>query len=144
MTEYIFKNAATGSLNSSIGTADVTLTLKSGEGAGFPSPGTGEVFNLIVFEGGTYEWMVCTSRSGDVLTVTRGGTPYAFNADADVHHRLHEDALNNMLQKGSERSVVTSPDGSLAASYAGEEVKDTTTGIWWKHITGTTWKAMNS
>ena len=144
MTEYIFKNSASGTLQTAIGTADVSLTLESGDGASFPSPGTGEAFHICVVEGGTYEWMVCTARSSDILTVTRSGSPSAFNAGATVEHRLHEDALNQMMQKGTERDVTTEPDGSLAANFTGEEVRNTVTGVWWKHITGTTWKAMNS
>ena len=143
MTEYIFTNNATGSLASAIGTGSVSISLEAGEGAEFPSPSS-QSFHIIVVEGGTSEWMVCTARSSDTLTVTRNASPSAFSAGASVEHRLHEDALNNVLQKGAERTVLTSPDGSLAASYTGEEVYNSTTGIWFKHTTGTTWKAMNA
>ena len=143
MTEYIYTNEATGSLASAIGTSDVSLALGTGEGAAFPSPSS-QSFHIIVSEGGTSEWMVCTARSSDTLTVTRNASPSAFSTGASVEHRLHEDALNNVLQKGAERTVTSNPDGSLAANYAGEEVYNSTTGVWWKHCTSTTWKAMNS
>lgn len=143
MTEYIFKNDAAGTLKTAIGTADITLTLDTGDGANFPSPGSGQAFNAVIVEGGTSEWVICTTRSGDSLTVTRNASPSSFNAGATIEHRLHEDALNNMFQAGTERDVITSPDGSLAAEYAGEEVRDTVAGVWYKHITGTTWKALN-
>lgn len=143
MTEYIYTNNATGSLASAIGTGDVSLALGTGEGAAFPSPSS-QSFHIIVVEGGTSEWMVCTSRSSDTLTVTRNASPSAFSAGASVEHRLHEDALNNVLQKGAERTVTSGPNGSLAASYTGEEVYNSATGIRWKHCTSTTWKAMNS
>lgn len=143
MTEYIFTNNATGSLASAIGVSDVSLSLEAGEGASFPAPSS-QSFHVIVSEGGTSEWMVCTARSSDTLTVTRNASPSAFSAGASVEHRLHEDALNNVLQKGAERTVTTSPDGSLAANYVGEEVYNSSTGVWWKNTTGTTWKAMNS
>ena len=143
MTEYIFTNNATGTLASAIGTSDVSLSLESGDGASFPAPSS-QSFHIIVVEGGTSEWMVCTARSSNTLTVTRNASPSAFSAGASVEHRLHEDALNNILQKGAERTVTSGPDGVLAASYTGEEVYNSTTGVWWKHTTGTAWKAMNS
>jgi hypothetical protein len=143
MTEYIFKNGATGSLEDEIGTADIRFSLESGEGDSFPSPGSGQAFHIIVVEGSKSEWMVCTARSGDQLTVTRASSPQSFSAGAAVEHRLHEDALNAMMQKGDFRTVTTDPDGSLAASFDGEEVYNSVTGVWWKHCTGTTWKAMN-
>ena len=143
MTEYLFANNAIGALNIAIGTGDVLLVLEAGEGALFPSPGAGEVFRLIVFKGSDFEWMTCTGVSGDSLTVTRGGAPLSFNIGAAVEHRIDNLALENFLQKGVERTVVTDPDGSLAALYAGEEVYQSVTGVWWKHTTGTEWKEMN-
>jgi len=143
MTEYIFTNNATGTLASAIGTGDTSIALTSGDGASFPSPSS-QSFHAIIVEGGTSEWVVCTARSSDTLTVTRNASPSAFSSGATIEHRLHEDALNNVLQKGAERTVTTSPDGSLAAEYSGEEVYNSTTGVWFKHTTGTGWKAMNS
>ena len=143
MVEYIFKNNATGSLASAIGTSDISLALTAGDGANFPSPSS-QSFHIIVTEGGTSEWMVCTARSTDTLTVTRDASPSAFSAGAKVEHRLHEDALENFVQKGDFRTVTTDPDGSLAATETGEEVYNSVTGIWWKHCNSTVWKAMNS
>lgn len=143
MTTYIFTNNAKGVLESSIGISDVSLSLETGDGVLFPSPGAGEGFHLIVFEGSKTEWMVCTNRSSNTLTVTRSGSPQTFSVGAKVHHRLHEDALNNILQKAAERTVAVDPDGSLAALYTGEEVYQSVTGVWWKHCTSTTWKEMN-
>ena len=142
MTEYIFTNEATGSLASAIGTADISIALESGDGANFPNPSSGQAFHICVVEGATYEWMVCTARSTDTLTVTRSGSPSAFSAGATVEHRLHEDALNQMMQKGQERTVTTDPlGGSLVAAYDGEQVLYG--GDWYIHCTGTTWKIMN-
>ncbi len=143
MTEYLFSNNAIGALNTAIGTGDTLLVLESGQGALFPSPGAGEQFRLIVYEGSSFEWMTCTSVSGDSLTVTRGAVPLSFNIGADVEHRIEDQALENMLQKGTERIVTSDPDGSLAAQYFGEEVYQSVTGVWWKHTTGTEWKEMN-
>jgi hypothetical protein len=143
MTTYIFTNDATGTLKTAIGASDVSLTLESGDGASFPSPSTGEGFHGVMYDGTNTEWMVCTSRSTDVFTVTRGSTSYAFAAGATFEHRLHENALNQFFQKGQEREVSADPNGS-AATYTGEEVLDSVNGIWYKHTTGTTWQAMNS
>lgn len=144
MTEYLFSNNAIGALNTAIGTGDTLLVLESGQGALFPTPGAGEAFRLIVYESSSvYEWMTCTGVSGDSLTVTRSGTPLSFNIGADVEHRVDDVALENLLQKGSERTVTSDPDGSLAASYFGEEVYQSVTGVWWKQTTGTEWKEMN-
>ncbi len=142
MTEYIFTNEATGSLKSDIGSADISFSLDSGEGADFPAPTTGQAFHICVTEGGTSEWMVATARSSDTFTVTRASSPHSFSAGATVEHRLHEDALNQMSQKGTERTVTTDPlGGDLAAAHDYEQVLYD--GNWYIHCTGTTWKIMN-
>ncbi|MBW1845528.1 MAG: hypothetical protein JRI94_00435 [Deltaproteobacteria bacterium] len=144
MTEYLFANNAAGALNTAIGTGDTLLVLESGDGALFPSPGAGEAFRLIVFESASvFEWMTCTGVSGDSLTVTRSASPLSFNIGASVEHRIDDEALENFLQKGTDRIVTSDPDGSLAASYFGEEVYQSVTGVWFKHTTGTEWKEMN-
>lgn len=143
MGENVFTNNGEGKLQSAIGTGDTTLTLQSGGGATMPAIAAGQQFPIVVVEGSKYEWMICTARSGEQLTVTRAASPESFSAGAVVHHRMNDVALNQFKQKGSERSVTSSPNGSLAANYFGEEVLNTTTGRWWKHTTGTTWQEMN-
>lgn len=143
MALNIFANNAEGALNSAIGTGDTTFSLESGDGAVFPALSAGEQFPMVVVEGSTYEWMICTARTGDSLTVTRNASPESFSAGAIVHHRMNDEALNQFMQKGTERSVTSDPDGSLSADYFGEEVLQTTSGRWWKHQTGTTWQVMN-
>ena len=144
MVEYLFKNNAVGKLNAAIGASDTSFALQSGQGALFPSISAGQAFHIVVEEGSTYEWMTCTARSSDTLTVTRSGSPQSFSSGSRVELRLYEDALNQLQQEGIFRSVTSDPDGSLAADYSGEEVLNTNTNVWWKHCTGTTWKAMNS
>lgn len=144
MTEYLFANDAVGQLNTAIGTGDVTLNLQTGEGAEFPSPGAGQAFRAMIYDSSTFEWVTCTAVSGDALTVTRNASPKTFASGSYVAMRLDDLALNNMRQEGNERTVGTDPDGSLAASYTGEEVYQSVTGVWWKHCTGTTWKVMNA
>ena len=144
MTVYKFENNATGSLETAIGTGDVLITIGSGEGALFPSITTDEGFYAVITDGTNSEWVLCTSRSGDILTVTRASTSYSFAAASTISLRMHATTLESFFQKGSNRTVVVTPDGSLAANFTGEEVLDTVTSIWYKQTTGTTWKAMNS
>ncbi len=144
MATWIFTNNGEGKLLSAIGTGDLVLSLEAGDGATMPAPGADEKFAIVVVEGSVFEWMTCTSRSGDQLTVTRHPTaPQSFNAGALVDHRMSGDVLNAFMQKGDFRQVTSDPDGSLAARYFGEEVLQTVTGRWWKHTTGTTWQEMN-
>jgi len=141
MTEYLFTNNAVSSLNADIGGADTVLALPSGEGDLFPavSAGSGQGFTVLVVSGSAQEWMVCTARTGDSLTVTRGGST-SFSAGTPVKLVLNAVCLENFIQKGVFREVTADPDGSLAASYGGEEVYNTVTNVWWKHCNGTLWR----
>lgn len=143
MSIFKFTNNAVGALASGIGPADGTLALETGDGALFPALVSGEAFHILVREGSKSEWMTCTARSGDSLTVMRSGSPQSFGAGASVTHLLSAETLNQFLQKGQERVVTQDPDGSLAADYFGEEVYNSATGVWWKHCNGTVWKEMN-
>jgi len=143
MTEYLFSNNAKGQIETAIGTGDTLITLQSGEGTEFPTPAAGQAFRALIYNSSESEWVTCTGRSGDQLTVTRAASPRSFAAGAYVELRLDGEAMANMRQYGTERTVVSDPDGSLAAQYSGEEVYQSITGVWWKHCTGTTWKAMN-
>ena len=86
--------------------------------------------------------MLCTARTGDALTVTRTGSN-SFADGSTVKLDLNKTILEAFMQKGVYREVVVDPDGVLAAEYAGEEVINTVTSVWWKHCTSTTWKIMN-
>ena len=143
MTEFLFSNNAEGTLETAIGGADVTLPLQTGEGALLPavSAGSGQGFYVLVTSGATSEWMLCTQRAGDTLTVTRTGSN-SFPDGSTVKLVLNSTALEHFLQQGVFRTVTTDPDGSLAAEYAGEEVYQSTSEHWWNHITGTEWKIM--
>lgn len=86
---HIFTNNAQSRLASEINSSQTTITVRSAEGALFPSPGVGEIFKVTVYDplDGSREIMHCTSRSGDVLTVERGQegtTALAFDADSPV------------------------------------------------------------
>lgn len=143
MTEYLFENNAETTLAEAVGTGDTSFDVA--DGSDFPSPSTGEGFYIYVEEGSTSEWMIVGGRSSDTFSsVTRSGSPQSFSIGATVMLALNSTILTAFFQKGTNREVTSSPDGSLAASYFGEEVYDSVAAIWYKHCTGTTWKAMNS
>ena len=143
MTEYLFTNNAESTLEADIGGADTSFNVASGDGGLFPavSTGSGQGFYIIVSDVTKSEWMLCTDRAGDTLTVTRGGSN-SFDSGATVKLALNAAILSSFLQKGVFREVDSDPDGSLSANYAGEEVYQTVTGVWWKHCSGTLWKEM--
>lgn len=143
--EYQFTNNAETTLAADMGGGDTTFNSATGEGALFPSvaSGDGKCFMVFFKEGATEEWMIVTIRTGDSFTVTRSDSN-SFTAGAAIYLRLNATILDAFIQKGVYRTNAGSPDGSLAAAYAGEEVLDTTNSDWYKHITGTTWKKMSS
>ena len=142
MTEYVFTNNAVSTLATDIGSGDSSLSVASGEGGLFPSVDAGgdEAFYILVEEGSKKEWMLCTARSGDTLSITRSANPQSFSAGANVKLALNATILNSFMQKGVFRTVTEDPVDNLAAEYQGEEVYNSTTQEWWKHCTGTTWK----
>ena len=86
---HLFENNAQSRLASEINSSQTTISVRSGEGANFPSPVTGEIFKVTVYDLtlGVREIMHCTARSGDNLTVERaqeGTTALAFDADSPV------------------------------------------------------------
>jgi hypothetical protein len=72
---FIFKNNANSRLKIVTGAASITLTVEAGDGAKFPQPvGDGSDFFSVTVEDRRTEQMeimLCTARSGDILTVTR-------------------------------------------------------------------------
>jgi len=143
MTEYLFENNAESTLAAEIGGGDSSFSVASGEGALFPAvtAASGKGFYVRVKEGSTLEWMLVTARAGDTLTVTRSGSN-SFSEGVEVKLIPNATILGQFLQKGVFRTVATSPDGSLAAAYAGEEVYDSVAEKWYKQTTGTEWKEM--
>ena len=144
MTEWVFTNepAVPITLGADLAIGASTVTLTASDGAKLPNPGTGQRFHICVYTSSDFEWLVVTSRSSDTLTLASPATK-AWDSGTRVDHRLHQDAIGNVLQKSAERTVTTNPNGSLAAAYTGEEVYLSTTGVWFKHCTGIVWKAMN-
>lgn len=118
--KYIATNNAESTLASGIGAGDVTLTLTTGTGALFPSPGANEAFKLRLKEGATMEIVDCTSRLGDVCTVIRareGTSASAFNAGASVVNTITAEHLMSKIDYGSAVFELTANKGQ-ANGYA--------------------------
>jgi len=112
-TTFLFANNAKSTLASAITDAATSLTLASGAGSLFPSPGVDQAFTLTLTDaatGETYEIMYCTARTGDVCTVVRAqeGTT-ALNWAAG-------DFANNFLTAGTAQLFpqVAAPLGTMA------------------------------
>ena len=142
MPVYKFENNAKGKLENAIGAGDTSITLESGDGALFPTLGFDEQFQAIIIEGSKSEWVTCTARAGDILTVIRSATPQSFDTGADFELRMSGNILELFFQKGENRVVTEDPHQTLAANYFGEEVYNATNGKWWKQTTGLNWLEM--
>jgi hypothetical protein len=96
-----YTNFAKSTLSVGLNPADVSITVASGDGALFPAAGAGTTFDCVIFNtAGLKEVVVCTARTGDVLTVTRaaeGTAALTWNAGDRIGHRLTAAALNNIL-----------------------------------------------
>lgn len=67
----VFANNAASTLAVTATLSDTVITVATGEGARFPSPGVGDSFILTVQSALLFEIMECTARTGDNLTVVR-------------------------------------------------------------------------
>lgn len=92
---YVFANNARGFLKQDTGHTSISITLPTGQGAAFPAPTGGDIAVIVVEDRRQstpqYEIMYCTSRTADVLQVTRaqeGTTAQDFLAGARVGNRL--------------------------------------------------------
>lgn len=68
----LFANETTASLAASVATTDTTISLTTGAGAAFPTPSGGNYFMAALYNASTVEFVKCTGRTGDNLTVVRG------------------------------------------------------------------------
>ena len=68
----IFANNAATTTAGAIAAGATAINLASGTGALFPVPGSGQFFALTLSNQTQEEITYCTSRTGDVVTVTRG------------------------------------------------------------------------
>lgn len=107
----LFANNAASELASAVTSDALSLTLKTGDGAKFPTPSGGDFFLVTLYQTVgqdeiNHEIVKCTARSGDVLTVVRaheGTTARAFNADDPLELRLTAGALTAIaLDRGTQ------------------------------------------
>ena len=86
-------NNASGSLNAGISDSVLSLSVKSGEGAEFPTlTGSEYFYATIQTAAGVWEIVKVTGRSSDTFTIERNvdgsvGSPHAFSADDIVSLR---------------------------------------------------------
>jgi parallel beta-helix repeat protein len=124
----LFANNASSTLASGIGAEDETLSLAAGDGALFPSPGTGEYFLLaLVDEANQVEIVKATARSGDDLTVVRGQegtTPAAYGAGDRVELRLTKETMQSFLQNGELEAGYFSSIKNVVYVSASAEIND--------------------
>lgn len=103
-------NNGVSTLDGAIDDSVTSLTVATGEGSRFPTTGN---FRVIVDN----EIMLCTARSGDVLTVTRGYEDSAAASHADgagVTHVLTADAImqiqKDTVSYGTASALPASPE----------------------------------
>ena len=90
----VAKNNVSSSLASAINNSVGTLTVATGDGANFPATADGDFWVSI-----DSEILLCTSRTGDVLTVTRAQqstSGAAHDAGAAVELRITAEAISEM------------------------------------------------
>jgi hypothetical protein len=100
--QYLFANNAASTLASGASLVASTLTVATGHGSRFPSPGPGQGFVATIQNGAAYEIVLCTSRAGDVLTVQRaqdGTLAQTWASGSSVDLRVPKAVLDNFSQK---------------------------------------------
>jgi microcystin-dependent protein len=107
VAKQLFANGASSTLAVSIADTDVTVQVQSGYGVLFPSPTGGDWFLLTLEDNNAnVEIVKCTSRSSDLLTVTRaqeGTSAQAFtNTVTRCELRNTKGTLERMLQRSGD------------------------------------------
>lgn len=140
---YRFTNNATTTLASSLSSSATTVTVATGFGSLYPSTETGNEFTAVLVDSdNNLEFVLVTSRSGDVFTVIRGqeGTvARSFTAGDRLEHRLTADALNNMAQLDDSTGtggVVREIDATLTTPTLIDPALGTPTALVGTNITG--------
>lgn len=125
MTIAVFTNLASSLLASGISDSDTSLTVSSGEGALFPAPGAGQ-HAIIALEDvdGNVEFVKCTGRTGDALTIVRAqesSVALAFPSGSRVEGRPTAGIMAGMLQKagGDVLTGTTTLNGTVTMGGSG-------------------------
>lgn len=109
MSTYEFANNASTTLGSALSNSATTVTVASGTGAEFPSPGAGQWFMATLWASGSTtgtpnEIVKVTSRTGDTLTVVRaqeGTTAQAWSVGDTVANYITAGFLNQLVDAGA-------------------------------------------
>ena len=107
----LFSNNASGTLATTLGIGDSTLVLSSGEGLLFPTPTGGDTFLVTIQDSlGDLEICECTSKSSDILTITRARESTAaheFAAGAVVEMRVTAGLLGTFVTDAALADYIT-------------------------------------
>lgn len=127
MPRYLHSNNATAGLRDAITAASTTVRVSAGLGTLFPNPGTDEAFYVTVEDrrSGRIEIMLCTQRTTDTLTVTRGqqGTvAQSFPVGVNVSNRITAQILNDFVEATVDviplARIPTIPDSKISSLNA--------------------------
>ena len=123
MSQFLFANNAATTLAAGIADTDLSITVATGTGSLFPSPSTGQKFNvtLVRASDSAYEIVSVTARSSDTFTIVRAQestTAIAFSLGDKVELRVTSAGLSSFTQ----------PDmaNSWTAQQTFKELKETT------------------
>jgi collagen triple helix repeat protein len=126
--QCLFANNATSRLFAAVAPGDTSIRVLNGDGAKFPSPVAPNYFTVTLEDRrtGQVEICSCTSRSGDIMNVTRaqeGTTAQAFAVDASVSNRLTAATMTLLMNSGAQGPVgpqgptgPTGPQGPAGAT----------------------------
>lgn len=119
-----FKNNASSRLASGIAAGDTVLTVTTGEGALFPSLGTGDYFYATLESGTAIEIVKVTARATDTFTIARaqeGTSAQSFSSGSTVELRLTAKEAEAILfpeklAKSGAYTAVAADHGQLLAA----------------------------
>ena len=125
MSLFVWQNNASSLLASGITNVQTTVTVTSGQGSLFPTPGSGQIAVCTIEDvSGNIEVVYCTGRTGDTLTIIRGEestTALAFASGSRIEQRVTMGILEALLQKngGDTLSGTTLLTGVLNSGSGG-------------------------
>ena len=133
MTSLVLSNNAQSILASGITNVATQLTVDTGQGALFPSPGVGEWFplSLVSADGSTCEIVRATSRAGDDIEIVRAQEGTAASSLVAGDYVLHQmtAAAHMELATAGNVSLETSAGTSSAYTVAQDSISTLTNGI---------------
>lgn len=100
----IYSNGASALIVANVSPTDTVIQVENGLGGAFPNPSVGETSRLVIErQDGLFEVVLLTSKTADLLTVTRaqeGTTALSYTAQqARIEPRVTKGMLENFVQK---------------------------------------------